>query len=124
MGKTFFVPKNAFFILRIALLFCKITLLFSRSALLFPGIVHSFSRSALLFSRNAFLHRKNALLFSRVVHKFPRIAFFLLTVCVFFQECFFPQLIVPSTRPNHGFSERQYLPCSCFVSSWNYLLTN
>ena len=49
----------------------RIALLFSRNTLSFPGIALLFTRSAL----------------------------FLITVRAFFQECFFPQLIVLSPRP-------------------------
>ena len=95
-------------------LFPEIALLFSRFALLFPRTALLFSRSVLLLSGIAFLFLKNA--------RFSKIAFFLFTVRVFFQECFF-QLIVPA-HPALSCFDRYWLPCSCFVSSRNSLLTN
>ena len=120
---AFYFPKMPFyfqncpFTPRIALLFSTIALFnFQNCSFILQKCpfaswdYHLFSRSALLFSSLAFSSSRSAFVF--------------ITVRVFFQECFFPQLIVTSPRPAQSCLKRWYLPCSCFVSSSNYLLTN
>ena len=99
------------------LFYCQNCTFISRSALLFSGIV-------LLFFRSASLFLKNVLSFSRISLQFPRSDFLLFTVHIFFQECFFFQLIVPCPGPAQSCSERSCLPYFCFISSWSFLLTN
>ena len=102
----------------------ELPLFFSRSALMFPGIVFLFSISALLFSRSVFVFLKTCfILFQNRSLVFQKSVLYIYCECLFPRMVFF-QLIVPSPCPAQSCSDRWYLPCCCFVSTWKSLLTN
>ena len=65
---------------------------------------------------------KNEVLFPVLPFCFPEVPSFYL-LCTSLSKNVFFQLIVPSPRPAPSYTER-YLPCSSFVSTLNYLMTN
>ena len=90
----------------------------------------------------SFLKIKNILLFQELLFYYPEFSFYLRFLIAFqsislvfeknllfiYCKCFFSknaffQPFVSSPCPAQSFWERWYLPCCCFVSSWNSLLT-
>ena len=93
-----FIFQKCPFVPKIALLLPELHFYFPQLAFYFSEL-HFYSPKVPFCFLELFLFSKSALLFSSLAFWSSRSAFVFITVRVFFQECFFPQLIVTSPRP-------------------------
>ena len=106
-----------------ALLFPELPFYFPELPFHFSELPFYFSKVPLCFPEVPFCFSKMPYCFLELRFSFPEVPSIYLLYVSFSNNSFF-QLIVPYPRPAQSCSKRQYLPCSCFVSSSNYLLTN